>query len=243
MGKPGTVAATGAAVGKKAAFKEHLVYNLFCWSVIHNVTISMRMIIRQLRLNAGLTSTCVATFFFMFMVSGFLTYGQTNTNIISQASTNAVQVVTNNPIISASPQDLLNAISPLIAIFVTSLVSKYWSQVPKMAVPLIAVAFGTGASYLSTLATHSGQSFGKSLLFGLATVTIREIMAQTTDHVVAMKIGKPVPRMGKPAQKITADVRPTPESPSRPPVDPELLKILESSGGPEKPPTATRPQT
>jgi hypothetical protein len=131
----------------------------------------------------------------------------------SPVGTNIVQVVTNNPIISASPQDLLNAASPLIAIFITFLIGKYWGQVPKIIVPIIAVALGTGASYLSTLATHSGQSFGKSLLFGLATVTIREIMAQTTDHVVAMKIGRLIPRMGTISSPKPANALPPPPPP------------------------------
>lgn len=121
----------------------------------------------------------------MVLMTAFLALAQvTNSPVASPSTTGTVDV-----------QNLLNVLSPIIAIFVTWLISKWWSQVPKLYVPLIATALGTGVAYLGSLASHSGQSFWVSLGIGLATVTLREILKQITESLVALKSGKPVSRM------------------------------------------------
>ena len=94
-----------------------------------------------------------------------------------------------------SPTALVNVLAPLLAIFVTFVIGRYWSRVPKLYVPFIAVAISTALDYFGNLMVAGNPSFGASVSIGLVTVTLREFMAQISTGVQSMKNGQPLPKM------------------------------------------------
>lgn len=133
-------------------------------------------------------------------------------NVVAQVTNAAAAVTPPTQNSALDIQALVNAASPIIAIFITWLSTKYWNQIPKVAIPLIATALGTLSAYLGSYFTNSNQSAWLNLGVGLATVTVREIINQTTASIVAVKAGQPVARMSQPTEPTTSTATSTSQS-------------------------------
>lgn len=71
-------------------------------------------------------------------------------------------------------QDLIDALTPIVALGVTHLTKWLGPKIPKWILPLIAIVIGTITNVIATMALDGNQSLAKSVLLGLAAIALRE---------------------------------------------------------------------
>jgi MFS superfamily sulfate permease-like transporter len=72
-------------------------------------------------------------------------------------------------------QEIIDALTPVVALAVTQVTKWVGPKVPKWALPLIAIAVGTLTNVVATVALDGNQSLAKSVLLGLAAIALREV--------------------------------------------------------------------
>lgn len=71
-------------------------------------------------------------------------------------------------------QELVDALTPIVALGVTHATKWIGPKIPKWIIPLIAIVLGTLGNVIATAMLDGNQSIGKSVLLGLAAIAIRE---------------------------------------------------------------------